>query len=141
VPIVVPLLVDLVVCGSVAYLIASRPRVGAARSAIGAAACIVALLTPVGAVMIAAPQWVRAVAVMMMVVGFAALAEVAGTSRGHAERDATDGPGQRSGEGIPAPGASAAWERLWARFERQFAAYVESGAGRDARPRPGERAE
>jgi hypothetical protein len=126
----VPLLVDLGVCGAVAYLIASRRREGAVRTVVGAAACIVALLTPVGAVMIATPQWVRAVAVMMMVVGFAALAEVAGTPRGDAERDATDGPGQPFAEGIPAPGDSAAWERLWARFEQQFAAYVESGSGR-----------
>ncbi len=54
---------------------------------------------------------------------FDALAEVAGAAdTGPAGLDSTAG------------------ERLWEEFERQFADYVESGAGGSGTPRPGERA-
>ena len=127
----VPLLLDLTVVALVVYLVRSRGRGSGARGATGGTACAVALLAPMCAVALDAPQWVRATAVMMMVLGFYALAEVVGTPTGNLS-PAARAPGsarEADEERLCVPADAADRERMWSRFERQFAAYVESRAG------------
>jgi hypothetical protein len=120
-----PVLLDAIVCILVACLACSRDRQTRLRGLAGSMACAVALIAPVCAVAVSAPAWTRATAVMMMVVGFYGLVEVAGQPTGaHAAlvddvRDLADRDGR---------------QRLWDRFDRQFAAYVEARA--DLRPDP-----
>ncbi len=127
----VPLVLDLVVVALAAYLVRSRGSHSGARGAAGGTACAVALLAPMSAVALGTPQWVRATTVMMMVLGFYALAEVAGTptaDRTPSTRAAGDGEIAWGEPGRP-PAGAAEQARTWAQFERQFAAYVESRAG------------